>query len=211
MIDGISYNYIISNNQPIDTEPLWTHYMGVIYVDVLMKRLYKNNMNITIGSKAPDVCQAIIECPKGSQNKYEWDHEQGIIKLDRVLFSPMFYPCDYGFFPETLGGDGDPLDVLVMVTNPLFPGTAVDVRPIGVLRMSDDKGQDEKILAVAKDDIRFAHIQSLTDVPQHIRDEISFFFEQYKVLEKKMTKIDGWEDAESAKKLIVEAMERAKK
>lgn len=167
-------------------------------------------MKLSIGSKAPEVCQAIIEVPKGSQNKYEFDKEQGIVKLDRVLFSPMFYPADYGFFPETLGGDGDPLDVLVLVSNPLFPGVAVDVRPIGVLVMSDDKGQDEKILAVAKDDPRFKHINELTDVSQHIRDEISFFFESYKIMEKKMTKIEGWQDAAFAKKLIVEGIERAK-
>lgn len=166
---------------------------------------------LTIGSKAPEVCQAIIEVPRGSQNKYEFDKEQGIVKLDRVLFSPMFYPCDYGFFPETLGGDGDPLDVLVMVTNPLFPGVAVDVRPIGVLVMSDDKGQDEKILAVAKDDPRFKHINDLEDVPQHIRDEISFFFESYKILEKKKTVIEGWKDAAEAKRLIQEGIANAKK
>lgn len=167
-------------------------------------------MKLSIGSKAPEVCQAIIEVPRGSQNKYEFDKEQGIVKLDRVLFAPMFYPADYGFFPETLGGDGDPLDVLVLVTNPLHPGVAVDVRPIGVLLMSDDKGQDEKVLAVAKDDPRFAHVKDLTDISEHVRAEISFFFETYKVLEKKMTKIDGWKDAAEAKRLILEGIERAK-
>ncbi len=168
-------------------------------------------MKLSIGSKAPEVCQAFIECPRGSQNKYEFDKEQEVIKLDRVLFSPMFYPCDYGYFPETLGGDGDPLDVLVMITNPLFPGVAVDVRPIGVLVMSDDKGQDEKVLAVAKDDPRFKHINDLNDVPEHIRNEIAFFFEHYKILEKKMTKIEGWKDAATAKKLITEAMKNYSK
>lgn len=167
-------------------------------------------MQLSIGSKAPEVCQAIIEVPRGSQNKYEFDKEQMVVKLDRVLFAPMFYPCDYGFFPETLGGDGDPLDVLVMVTNPLHPGVAVDVRPIGVLVMSDDKGQDEKILAVAKDDPRMKHINDLTDVPEHIRNEIAFFFESYKILEKKMTKIDGWKDAATAKAIIVDGLERYK-
>ena len=166
---------------------------------------------LSIGSQAPDICQAVIEVPRGSQNKYEFDKEQNIVKLDRVLFAPMFYPCDYGFFPETLGGDGDPLDVLVMVTNPLFPGVAVDVRPIGVLKMSDDKGADEKILAVAKDDPRLKHLNDLADVPEHVRNEIAFFFETYKVLEKKMTKIDGWEDAASAKAMIVAAMGNYKK
>lgn len=167
-------------------------------------------MKLSIGSKAPEVCQAIIEVPKGSQNKYEFDKEQGIVKLDRVLFAPMFYPADYGFFPETLGGDGDPIDVLVLVTNPLHPGVAVDVRPIGVLVMSDDKGQDEKVLAVAKDDIRFKHINDLGDVTQHIKDEIAFFFQYYKLLEKKAVNIEGWKDAAAAKAIIVEAMARAK-
>jgi inorganic pyrophosphatase len=167
-------------------------------------------MKLSIGSKAPEVCQAIIEVPKGSQNKYEFDKEQGIVKLDRVLFAPMFYPADYGFFPETLGGDGDPIDVLVLVTNPLHPGVAVDVRPIGVLVMSDDKGQDEKVLAVAKDDVRFKHINDLADVTEHTKNEIAFFFQYYKVLEKKEVKIDGWKDAAAAKAIIAEAMERAK-
>jgi inorganic pyrophosphatase len=168
-------------------------------------------MHLSIGSKAPDVCQVIIECPKGSQNKYEFDHEQNIIKLDRVLFAPMFYPLDYGFFPETLGGDGDPLDALVMVSNPLFPGCALDVRPIGVLLMSDDKGQDEKILAVAKDDVRFKHINDLADVTEHLKNEIAFFFQYYKVLEKKEVKIDGWKDAAAAKEIIMAGMANAKK
>lgn len=167
-------------------------------------------MKLSIGSKAPEICQAVIEVPRGSQNKYEFDKEQGIVKLDRVLFAPMFYPADYGFFPETLGGDGDPIDVLVLCTNPLHPGVAVDVRPIGVLVMSDDKGQDEKVLAVAKDDPRFAHIKDLNDVAEPIRNEIAFFFQYYKVLEKKAVVIDGWEGAEVAKKIIVDAMARAK-
>lgn len=167
-------------------------------------------MNLSIGSKAPEVCQAVIECPRGSQNKYEFDKEQGIVKLDRVLFAPMFYPADYGFFPETLGGDGDPIDVLVLCTNPLHPGVALDVRPIGVLVMSDDKGQDEKVLAVAKDDPRFAHMKDLADVSEHTRNEIAFFFQYYKVLEKKAVNIDGWQDAAAAKQIIVDAQARAK-
>ncbi len=167
--------------------------------------------NVSIGDKAPEVCQAIIEVPRGSQNKYEFDKEQGVVKLDRVLFAPMFYPCDYGYLPETLGGDGDPLDVLVMVSNPLFPGVVVDVRPIGVLFMSDDKGKDEKILAVAKDDPRFAHIKDLRDVADHTLQEIAFFFEKYKILEKKKTDIKGWKGAAQAKKLIKEGLRNFQK
>lgn len=162
--------------------------------------------NLSIGEKAPELCQAFIEIPRGSQNKYEYDAEQGVTKLDRVLFSPMFYPLDYGFFPQTLGGDGDTLDVLVMVSNPLFPGCMVDVRPVGVLFMSDDKGQDEKILAVAKADQRFKHINDIGDVNEHLKLEIANFFATYKILEKKNCDIGEWGNAEQAKKVIAECM-----
>ncbi len=163
---------------------------------------------LLIGEKAPEICQAIIEIPRGSQNKYEYDAEQGVVKLDRVLFSPMFYPLDYGFFPQTLGGDGDTLDVLVMTSNPLFPGCAVDVRPVGVLFMSDDKGQDEKILAVAKADPRFKHIMDIGDVNEHLKLEIANFFGTYKILEKKNCDIGEWGNAEQAKKVITDCMAR---
>lgn len=168
------------------------------------------SMQLSIGSKAPDVCQAIIEIPKGSNNKYEFDKESGIVKLDRVLSVPMFYPADYGFFPETLGGDGDPIDVMVLTTNPLHPGVALDVRPIGYLMMIDKGEQDEKILAVPKDDVRFAHINEIADVPQHTLDEIAFFFQYYKTLEKKEVKLEGWKGAAEAKQVLVDAMARAK-
>lgn len=163
---------------------------------------------VKIGEKAPELCQAIIEIPRGSQNKYEFDPEMHVVKLDRVLYSPMFYPLDYGFFPETLGGDGDTLDVFVMTSNPLFPGCVADVRPVGVLMMSDDKGQDEKILAVAKADPRFKHINDITDVNEHLKLEIANFFATYKILEKKECKVEGWENAERAKAIIVECMKR---
>ncbi len=165
------------------------------------------SQNIQIGSKAPEICQAIIEIPRGSQNKYEYDAEQGIVKLDRVLFSPMFYPLDYGFFPETLGGDGDTLDVLVLTSNPLFPGCAVDVRPVGVLFMSDDKGQDEKILAVAKADPRFKHITDIGDVNEHLKLEIANFFATYKILEKKACEIGEWGNAAEAHTVIKTCMQ----
>ncbi|OGH61895.1 MAG: inorganic pyrophosphatase [Candidatus Magasanikbacteria bacterium RIFCSPHIGHO2_01_FULL_50_8] len=163
---------------------------------------------LKIGEKSPELCTAVIEIPRGSQNKYEFDPELQVIKLDRVLFSPMFYPLDYGFFPQTLGGDGDTLDVMVLTSNPLFPGCALDVRPVGVLMMSDDKGQDEKIIAVAKADPRFKHIADISDVNEHLKLEIAHFFETYKTLEKKSCSIGGWEDKAHAQQVITECMQR---
>ncbi len=158
--------------------------------------------HFSIGSKAPELCTAVIEIPRGSQNKYEFDETSGTIKLDRVLFSSVVYPLDYGFFPETLGGDGDTLDVLVLVSNPLFPGCTADVRPVGVLIMSDDKGQDEKIIAVAKADPRFKHINDIGDVNEHLKAEISEFFATYKNLEKKVCVIEGYGDKAKAFEII---------
>ena len=154
---------------------------------------------------------AVIEIPKGSRNKYEVDHETGRVYLDRVLFTAFVYPVDYGFFEGTLGGDGDPLDALVLLEYPVFPGVGVKVRPVGVLRMSDEAGTDEKILAVPYKDPRWTHIQDLTDVPGQTRNELEHFFRRYKDLEPgKLVNIDGWDDAAAAEQLIVEAVARLK-
>jgi inorganic pyrophosphatase len=157
------------------------------------------------------VVDAFIEIPKGSQNKYEFDKEKGVFVLDRVLYSPMFYPTEYGYLQNTLALDGDPLDILVLVTNPTFPGCVIESRVIGALIMSDDKGQDEKLLAVPTKDPRFAQVKSLDDVAPHILKEIAHFFQVYKDLENKKTVIEGWKDAEFAKKLYEECVERYKK
>jgi inorganic pyrophosphatase len=154
------------------------------------------------------VVDVIVEIPTGSQNKYEYDKEAGVFRLDRVLFSPMFYPAEYGYLDNTLALDGDPLDALVLVTNPTFPGCVITTRIIGVLVMADDKGQDEKLLGVPVDDPRFKDIYSLSDIPEHITKEISHFFERYKDLENKETKIEGWEGAEKAAQLIEECKAR---
>lgn len=167
-------------------------------------------MKLSIGSKAPDICQAIIEVSRDSRNKYEFDRESGLLKLDRVIMTSMHYPVEYGFLPETLAGDGDEVDVILLSTEPMMPGIAVDIRPLGALIMSDEKGVDEKILAVAKKDPRFNHMNDIKDVPQMTLDEINNFFQYYKSLENKQVTLDGWRDAEFAKKLIVEGMERAK-
>ncbi|HPT94732.1 MAG TPA: inorganic diphosphatase [Microbacteriaceae bacterium] len=152
---------------------------------------------------------AVIEIPRGSRNKYEIDHETGRVFLDRVLFTGFVYPADYGYFENSLGEDGDPLDVLVLLDHPVFPGVGVKVRPVGVLRMSDEAGGDDKVIAVQHKDPRWAHIQDVDDIPQHTRDEIGHFFEHYKDLEPgKWVKVDKWANAAEAERLIVEAIER---
>jgi len=155
-----------------------------------------------------DSIDVVIEIPQGSRNKYEYDHKSGAIRLDRVLYSSVHYPTDYGFIPDTLSQDGDPLDVLVLVYEPTFSGCIVPVRPVGVLRMTDDKGYDEKILAVPTGDRRFDDIFDLSNLHEHWLREIENFFATYKLLEEKDTELHGWEDAESARKIIAQACER---
>lgn len=148
----------------------------------------------------------VVEIPKGSRNKYEIDHETGQIWLDRHLFTAMTYPADYGFFPDTLAGDGDPLDALVLLDDPTFPGCHLRVRPVGVFWMQDEKGPDAKVLCVLSNDPRWDHINDLEDLRPHFRAEIHHFFEAYKELEPgKQTTIRGWENRESAIALIAEA------
>lgn len=150
----------------------------------------------------------VIEIPKGSRNKYEYDHEKGVIRLDRMIFSSMFYPSDYGFVPDTLALDGDPLDVLVLVTEPTFPGCVIEVNPIGLFKMHDEKGPDAKVLCVPVSDPNWNKITQLDDVNPHLIKEIEHFFAVYKDLEKKKVGIEGWEDKEAAIKTILEAKER---
>lgn len=149
--------------------------------------------------------ETFIEIPAGSQNKYEWDKEKNRLRLDRVLYSPMFYPTDYGFVDETLEEDGDPIDVLLMVTNPTVPGCLVDTRIVGVLAMADDKGVDNKLLGVPVKDPRFKQVNDLADVPPHILKEIEHFFRVYKDLEGKKTDIQGWGDKAKAAEILARA------
>ncbi|AAT89846.1 inorganic pyrophosphatase [Leifsonia xyli subsp. xyli] len=145
----------------------------------------------------------VIEIPKGSRNKYEVDHETGRVYLDRVLFTAFVYPADYGFFENTLGDDGDPLDVLVLLEYPVFPGVGIKVRPVGVLKMSDEAGGDAKIIAVQHKDPRWQHIQDVNDIPEYTRKEIEHFFARYKDLEPgKFVTIEGWGDAAEAEKIV---------
>jgi inorganic pyrophosphatase len=149
------------------------------------------------------VINVIVEIPKGSQNKYEYDKKRGIIKLDRVLFSPFFYPGEYGIIPQTYAEDGDPMDALVLVTNHTYPGVLIESRPIGMLRMKDGGEMDNKILCVAKDDIRYENLKDIADLDKHYLKEIGHFFEVYKHLEGKKVEILGWKNAASAKKEVL--------
>lgn len=162
------------------------------------------------GRNVPEVLHAVIEVPKNSSNKYEYDPEFDIVRLDRVLYSAMHYPGDYGFVPSTLAEDGDPLDVVVLISNPSFPGVVLDVRPLGFLEMTDDKGRDQKVLAVPVYDPRFSHYNSLKDVGGHYLKEIENFFEVYKQLENKQTTIEDWHDVDEAHALTLECIERFK-
>jgi inorganic pyrophosphatase len=150
--------------------------------------------------------EMIVEIPKGSRNKYEMDHESSAIWLDRTLFTAMQYPADYGFFPDTLADDGDPLDALVLLTEPTFPGCHVRVRAIAVFWMSDEKGEDAKVLCVPAQDPRWDTVRDLADVPQHLLGEIEHFFDFYKTIEPgKGASTRGWEGAAAAESAITDA------
>ena len=151
---------------------------------------------------------AFIEIPRGSRNKYELDHETGQLRLDRVLYSSVHYPADYGFIPGTLAPDGDPLDILVLVQEPTFPGCLVPARAIGGLDMHDEKGSDFKIVAVPVGDPRYAHVHDLSHAGEHWAREIETFFATYKLLEGKTTEVLGWHDTEEACRVIEECRER---
>lgn len=150
----------------------------------------------------------MIEIPKGSRNKYEYDKEKKMLKFDRMLFSAVHYPSDYGFILNTLAEDGDPLDALVLVWEPTFPGCLIEAIPVGLFKMWDEKGPDQKILCVPVLDPLWNHIERLEDLPPHLLKEIEHFFRIYKDLEEKKTGIEGWEDREAALRVIKEAQQR---
>lgn len=164
--------------------------------------------NLLIGKKAPEVINVAIEIIKGSQNKYEYDEEHDVIKLDRVLHSPLFYPLDYGFIPETRSLDGDHLDALILGTTSFFPGAVVPVRPIAMFKMIDGGDPDEKIIGVVAGDPRLSHIKSLKDLNEHLSKETAHFFSEYKRLEEKNVEVIGWEGKEAAIEEIKKSQER---
>lgn len=170
---------------------------------------------IKIGKNPPKDVNVIIEVPVGGHPiKYELDKESGTLVVDRFLYTPMTYPGNYGFVPHTLSDDGDPIDVLVCNTRPLVPGCVINVRPIGVLMMEDNAGEDEKIIAVPSPELtqRYENVHDVSDMPEITLKQIEHFFQHYKDLEPgKWVKISGWKGADVARELIVASIERAKK
>lgn len=157
----------------------------------------------------PGLLNVLIEIAAGSKNKYEFDKDLGALALDRVLSSSVMYPYDYGFIPNTLADDGDPLDGMVMMDEPTFPGCVIAARPIGMMEMIDGGDRDEKILCVPDKDPRYAHVKSLKDIPQHRLDEISEFFKTYKNLEKKAVEVLGWKDVDAVLPLVEKCIKAA--
>jgi inorganic pyrophosphatase len=174
-----------------------------------------NIEKISIGKNAPNQVNVIIEVPMNADPvKYEMDKDSGAVFVDRFIATPMYYPCNYGFVPHTLSDDGDPCDVLVISDFAIVPGAVIEAKPVGVLIMEDEKGMDEKILAVpaAKLNSQYENIENYDELPQNLIAKISHFFEHYKDLEKgKWVKIKGFEDAKKARSLIEEGIERANK
>ncbi len=163
--------------------------------------------DVPLGDHAPDSFHAIIEIPRGSANKYELDKDTGLIKLDRVLYGSQYYPFDYGFVPKTYWHDHDPLDVMVITSFPLLPGLLLEVRPIGVLGMTDGGDPDDKIIAVPAADPRYDHYQDITDVGEHRLKEVRNFFETYKVLQGKVVECHDFKDRAAAIAVINESIE----
>ena len=159
------------------------------------------------GPRAPEVVFCIVEIPKGSRNKYEYQEDTGVIKLDRVLYSSIHYPGDYGLIPRTFCGDGDPLDILVMTNQPTFPGCLIEARPIGVFHMLDAGLTDDKVLAVPATDPIFNDYHDIGDIPQHFLAEVAHFFQVYKDLERVGIEALGWESAAGAREVIASAIQ----
>ena len=163
------------------------------------------------GPHCPDRLRMIVEIPKGSTNKYEYDGELNLFRLDRALYSPVHYPGDYGFIPGTLAKDGDPADVLALVEEPSFSGCLIEVRPIGMLNMIDQDKTDQKILAVPVRNPRYDEVHNLDEIFTHVRKEIEHFFTIYKELEDRTTATLGWSDVDEARKTITQARKRYQK
>jgi inorganic pyrophosphatase len=163
--------------------------------------------DIDPGPDSPELVRVIIEIPKNSSNKYEYDGNLGIFRLDRALYSPMHYPGDYGFIPGTLAEDGDPLDIMVLVDEPSFTGCLMEARPVGLLHMVDGKENDQKVLAVPNRNPRFESIHTIDQVFPHTRTEIEYFFSIYKELQGAKTEMRGWSGPREARRVITESRE----
>jgi len=162
----------------------------------------ENYLNLPIGDNAPEIVSAVVEIPMDSGNKYEYDKRLDVFRLDRNLHSPVHYPGDYGFIPQTLARDGDPLDILILGDSPTFPGCVFKARPVGLFEMLDHGVPDEKVIAFAVGNPRADSIQNYTDVMPHILREVAHFFSIYKSLEGKKTEVLGWKDRSAAHEAI---------
>ena len=162
-----------------------------------------------MSEESTEVIDVIVEIPRGGRNKYEYDHDRHVIRLDRRLFTATVYPADYGFVPDTLAGDGDPLDALVLLEDPTFPGCLVRVRVLGLFWMRDEAGPDAKLITVLEHDPNWDMAVDLADVPDHLLNEIAHFFSIYKDLEPgKMSDVGGFEGADAARRELAEARSR---
>jgi inorganic pyrophosphatase len=166
-----------------------------------------NYLELPVGDRAPEVFRAVVEIPKDGTQKFEYDKQLHVFKLDRNLHSPVHYPGDYGFIPSTLSDDGDPLDVLVLVSTPTFVGCVQEVRPIGLLEMLDQGVLDEKVLAVGNANPRYTNLWNYTDVFPHLLKEITHFFSIYKDLEGKRVEVKGWHDASYARNRVMRSIQ----
>ncbi len=166
--------------------------------------------DVGIGENAPEVVNVIIEIPRNSGNKYELDKDSGLIMLDRVQPTNLKQPYDYGFIPQTLGDDNDPLDALIVIDEPLYPGVLVYARVLGVMHMVDSGENDEKIVCVAHDDVHYEHVKTLDDLGKHFKDKVTHYFEHYKDLQNKKVEVTGWAGPEEAYELIKKTQQAAK-
>ena len=157
------------------------------------------------GPNPPNEVYVVIELTRGSRNKYEYDARQGVFRLNRVLYT--YFPCDYGFIPQTLDDDGDPLDAVLLINEPTFTGCVTLARPVANIKMVDEGVPDDKIVTVSATDPFYKHVNSLEDIPQPLVTELTYFFENYKRAEGKTTEVVGWEDVEEAKKIITWAQD----
>lgn len=163
--------------------------------------------NLAPGPDVPNVVYAVIEVPKGSRNKYEYSKKAGVIKLDRVLYSPLHYPGDYGFVPQSFFEDGDPMDILVMMNESTFPGCVIEARVLAMLKMIDNGELDYKVLAVPATDPNFSHYQTDADLPRHFLEEVKHFFMTYKQLEGGTVEMHGWVGTDETRKAISDAVQ----